>query len=158
MMQSIVKVCVGWNKPKIGLCAIGDTRVKQTFMLPKPIELITLDDIEARIYPVKQGYRVEVYSTLSDYWHPGIFGDFQQLEEWLKAELEKLNDGFPLGGDWMMLEGDFDGNGVYRDWFICQAQDWQGYDPLTNHCHTAPSLKHLKEKIDRIKDERLDVL
>ena len=124
----------------------------------KPIELITLDDIEARIYRVQQGYRVEVYSTLSDYWHPGIFGDFQQLEEWLKAELEKLNDGFPLSGDWMMFEGDFDGNGTHRDWFICQAQNWQGYDPLTNHCHTAPSLKQLQEKIDRIEDERLDVL
>jgi hypothetical protein len=127
-------------------------------MVPKTIKVITLDDIEARIYRVQQGYRVEVSSTLHDYWHPGIFWDFQHLEEWLKAELEKLNHGFSLNSDWIMLEGDFDGNGIYRDWFICQEQDWQGYDPLTNHCHTAPSVQKLQEKIDRIEDERLDVL
>jgi hypothetical protein len=124
-------------------------------MTPKPIRVITLDNIEVRIYRVQQGYRVEVSSTLNDYWHPGIFWDVQQLEEWLKLELEKLNDGFALGGDWMMLEGDFDDNGIYRDWFICKAKEWQGYDPLTNHCHTALFLKELKAKIDRIEDERL---
>ncbi len=94
---------------------------------------------------------------LVDYWHPSIFPDLHQLEEWLKFELEKLEAGFFLGGDWIMLEGDFDGNGLYRDWFICEARHWQGYDPLTNRCHTALSLKELKEKIDRIENERNSV-
>jgi hypothetical protein len=126
-------------------------------MAPKSIQVITLDNIEARIYRVQQGYRVEVSSSLSDYWHRGVFWDFHTLEEWLKPELEKLNDGFPLGGDWIMLEGDFDGNGMYRDWFICQEKDWQGYDPLTNCCYSAPSLAALKVKIDQIENERCAV-
>lgn len=114
------------------------------------VRIININDIEARIYRVEQGYRVEVSSCLSDYWHPGVFGDLQQLEEWLEPELEKLNAGFALGGDWMMLEGDFDGNGRYRDWFICQSQQWQGYDPMTNCCYSSPSLVALMAKIDRI--------
>jgi hypothetical protein len=123
-------------------------------MVSKSIQVITLDDIEARIYRVPLGYRIEISTTLVDYWHPGVFRDIQQLEEWLKFELEKLEAGFSLGGDWIMLEGDFDGNGIYRDWFICEAQNWQGYDHLTNCCHTAPSLAALKSKIDRIEAER----
>ncbi|GAB4174359.1 MAG: hypothetical protein Fur006_04210 [Coleofasciculaceae cyanobacterium] len=120
----------------------------------KTVRVITLDDIEARIYQVEQGYRVEVSSCLSDYWHPGVFWDLQQLEIWLEPELEILNAGFSLGGDWMMLEGDFDGNGRYRDWFICQAQQWQGYDPMTNRCYSAASLVALMAKIDRIEADR----
>ncbi|MGB7439743.1 MAG: hypothetical protein WA919_01630 [Coleofasciculaceae cyanobacterium] len=51
----------------------------------------------------------------------------------------------------MTLEGDFDDNQIYRDWFINKtAQEWQGYAPLSNRCHTAPSLKVLKGKIDLI--------
>jgi len=61
-----------------------------------------------------------------------------------------------LGGEWMMLEGDFDGNERYGDWFVNQTvQRWEGYDPLTNRCHTAPTLRALKEKIDLIESERL---
>ena len=120
----------------------------------KTVRVITLDDIEARICQVEQGYRVEVSSCLSDYWHPGVFWDLQQLEEWLEPELEILDAGFSLGGDWMMLEGDFDGNGRYRDWFICQAQQWQGYDPMTNRCYSAASLAALMAKIDRIEADR----
>jgi hypothetical protein len=116
----------------------------------KVVQVIPLDDIEARIYRVEQGYRVEVSSCLSDYWHPGVFWDLQQLVEWLYPELEKLNAGFALGGDWMMLEGDFDGNGKYRDWFICQAQNWQGFDPMTNCCYSASSYIALMAKIDQI--------
>lgn len=123
-------------------------------MASKSIEVITLDGIEARIFQVQQGYRVEIYTTLVDYWHTGIFWDLHQLEEWLEFEVEKLEVGISLGGDWLMLEGDFDGNGIYRDWFVCQEKDWQGYDPLTNRCHTAPTLKALKAKIDRIEEER----
>jgi len=123
-------------------------------MAPKSIQVISLDDIEARIFQVPQGYRVEVTATLDDYWHPGIFRDLHQLEEWLQFELEKLDGGFSLGGDWMRLEGDFDGNGIYRDWFICEEKDWQGYDPLTNCCYIAPSLTVLKAKIDQIELER----
>ncbi len=123
-------------------------------MNTEAVRVITLDDIEARIYRVEQGYRIEVSSCLSDYWHPGIFSDLQQLEEWLYPELEKLNVGFALGGDWMMFEGDFDGNGKYRDWFVYQSQNWQGYDPMTNCCYSAPSLVALKAKIDRIEDVR----
>jgi hypothetical protein len=123
-------------------------------MAPKSIQVISLDDIEARIFQVPQGYRVEVTATLDDYWHPGIFRDLHQLEEWLQFELEKLDGGFSLGGDWMRLEGDFDGNGIYRDWFICEEKDWQGYDPLTNRCYIAPSLTALKAKIDQIELER----
>lgn len=123
-------------------------------MVSKSIQVITQDDIEARIYRVQLGYRVEISTTLVDYWHPGVFRDMPQLEEWLKFELEKLEAGFSLGGDWIMLEGDFDGNGIYRDWFICEGQNWQGYDYLTNCCHTAPSLVALKSKIDRIEAER----
>jgi hypothetical protein len=118
------------------------------------VRVITLDDIEARIYRVEQGYRIEVSSCLSDYWHPGIFSDLQQLEEWLYPELEKLNVGFALGGDWMMLEGDFDGNGKYRDWFVFQDKNWQGYDPMTNCCYSAASFVALKAKIDRIENVR----
>lgn len=123
-------------------------------MGPKLIQVITLDGIEARIYQVQQGYRVEVSTIMVDYWHRGVFWDIHQLEEWLKFELEKLQAGFCLGGDWMMLEGDFDGNGIYRGWFIDEEQDWQGYDPMTNRCYTSPTLKALKLKIDRIQDER----
>jgi hypothetical protein len=124
-------------------------------MTPKSIKVIPLDDIEARIYRVQLGYRVEVSSTLTDYWHPGIFPDLNELLEWLKPELEELNAGFALGGEWMMLESDFDGNGIYRDWFICEAQQWQGYDPFTNRCHVAPSFSSLRKKIDQIEAERL---
>ncbi|HEY9632255.1 MAG TPA: hypothetical protein V6D14_02550 [Coleofasciculaceae cyanobacterium] len=127
-------------------------------MTPKSIHLITLDDIEARIFQVQQGYRIEISSTLVDYWHPGVFPDLLQLEEWLNFELEKLQAGFSLSSEWMMFEGDFDGNGIYRDWFIFEAQHWQGYDPLTNRCYTSSSLKELKMKIDRIEDERSPVL
>lgn len=121
------------------------------------IQVVSLDDIEARIFRVQQGYRVEVSTTLMDYWHPGVFEDLQHLEEWLKFELEKLEAGFSLGGDWIMLEGDFDGNGIYRDWFICQGKDWQAYDPLTNCCYTAGTLAALKLKIDRVEEERSPV-
>jgi len=123
-------------------------------MVSKSIQVITLDGIEARIFRVQQGYRVEISTTLVDYWHRGVFWDLHQLEEWLEFEVEKLEVGISLGGDWLMLEGDFDGNGIYRDWFVCQEKDWQGYDPLTNCCHTAPTLKALKAKIDRIEEER----
>jgi hypothetical protein len=118
------------------------------------IKVIIFDDIEARIYRVQNGYRVEVSTTLVDYWHPGVFRDLHHLEEWLKFELEKLEAGFCLGGDWLMLEGDFDGNGIYRDWFICEEKNWQGYDPLTNRCYSASSSLALKAKIDRIENER----
>ena len=123
-------------------------------MTPKSIQVVILDDIEARIYRVQQGYRVEVTSTLSDYWHPGIFPNLKELLKWLQPQLETLNAGFPLGGDWMMLEGDFDGNGIYRDWFIYEAQHWQGYDPWTNCCYGAPSFAALKSKIDQIEAVR----
>lgn len=123
-------------------------------MASKSIQVITLDSIEARLYQVQQGYRVEVSTTLVDYWHTGVFRDLHQLEEWLKFELEKLEAGFCLGGDWLLLEGDFDGNGLYREWFICQEKDWQGYDPLTNCCYTASSKAALKAKIDQIQAER----
>jgi hypothetical protein len=123
-------------------------------MAPKSIQVISLNDIEARIFRVQQGYRVEVSSTLTDYWHRGVFQDFEQLQDWLKFELEKLEAGFSLGSDWLMFEGDFDGNGIYQDWFICEAQDWQGYDPLTNRCYKASTFKALKAKIDQIEDER----
>ncbi|NEQ25205.1 MAG: hypothetical protein F6K28_40245, partial [Microcoleus sp. SIO2G3] len=63
-------------------------------MAPKSIQVISLDDIEARIFQVPQGYRVEVTTTLDDYWHPGIFRDLHQLQEWLPFELEKLECGF----------------------------------------------------------------
>lgn len=127
-------------------------------MASKSIQVITLNGIEARIFRVQQGYRVEISTTLVDYWHAGVFWDLHQLEEWLKFEVEKLEVGVSLGGDWLMLEGDFDGNGIYRDWFICKEKDWQGYDPLTNRCHTAPTLKALKAKIDRIEEERSPIV
>lgn len=123
-------------------------------MTPESVKVIALDSIEARIYQVEKGYRVEVSGTLSDYWHRGIFWDLQQLEEWLEPELERLNAGFAVSEDWMMIEGDFDGNGKYRDWFFCQEKNWQGYDPLTNCCYTAPTWNALQVKIDRIEDER----
>lgn len=123
-------------------------------MVPQSIQVITLDGLEARIYRVQQGYRVEVSTILMDYWHRGVFWDINQLEDGLMFELEKLQAGCCLGGDWMMLEGDFDDNGIYQGWFICKEQDWQGYDPLTNRCYIASTLKALKLKIDRIQDER----
>jgi hypothetical protein len=120
----------------------------------KAIQVITRDDIEARIFPVQQGYRVEVSTALVDYWHPGVFPHLQQLQAWLTFELAKLDSGFSLSGDWMMLEGDFDGNGRYREWFICQQKNWQGYDPFTNRCYTAPTRSTLTAKIDRIESDR----
>jgi len=117
------------------------------------IQVIEHGGIEARIYQVEQGYRVEVSGTETDfYWHPGIFGSQQELWQWLRPQLEALIDnGLALSGEWMTLEGDFDGNELYRDWFICQKQEtWEGYDPLTNRCHKAPSLAMLKVKIDQI--------
>lgn len=117
-----------------------------------PIHVIESSGIEARIYQIQYGYRAEINGTETEfYWHPGIFQDFYQLKEWLKFELEKLEAGFFLRGDWLMLEGDFDGNSMYKNWFIChQQQNWQGFDPLTNRCYTASSWKALKEKIDQI--------
>ena len=98
-------------------------------MQKSSIELIEYGSIEARIYRVQKGYRVEVSGTETEfYWHPGIFPSLQVLRDWLIPQLEALvNDGLALGGEWMMLEGDFDGNELYRDWFICEtAQEWQG--------------------------------
>ena len=120
------------------------------------IQVIEQDGIEARIYSVQQGYRVEVSGTETEfYWHPGIFHNQQELWDWLRPQLEALiNSGLALGGEWMALEGDFDGNELYRDWLICQKQElWESYDPLSNHCHTARSLVALKAKIDRIELE-----
>jgi hypothetical protein len=58
--------------------------------------------------------------------------------------------GLALSGEWMTLEGVFDGDELYCHWFICQKQlHWEGYDPLTNRCHTGPSLAALKVKIDQ---------
>jgi hypothetical protein len=128
-------------------------------LVQKPsVQVIEHGGIEARIYQVQQGYRVEVSSLDTEfYWHPGIFGSKQELWDWLRPQLYALIDnGLVLGGEWMMLEGDFDGNERYGDWFVNQtAQRWEGYDPLTNRCHTAPTLRALKEKIDRIELERL---
>lgn len=116
-----------------------------------PVHVIESSGIEARIYQVQQGYRAEISGAETEfYWHPGIFEDFYQLQEWLNFELEKLEAGFFLRGDWLMLEGDFDGNGMYKSWFIYQEQDWQGFDPLTNRCYKASSWKALKARIDQI--------
>jgi hypothetical protein len=117
------------------------------------IQVIEHGGVEARIYQVQQGYRVEVSGTETDfYWHPGIFRSQQELWDWLRPQLENLIDhGLALGGEWMTLEGDFDGNELYCNWFICQKHDtWEGYDPLTNRCHKAQSLAELKAKIDQI--------
>lgn len=129
------------------------------FAKKSPIQVIEHSGIEARIYQVQQGYRVELDGTDTElYWHVGVFADFQQVNAWLKFELEKLDAGLLLGSDWLMLEGDFSGNRFYRDWFICKGLDWQAYDPLTNRCYIASSLKELKGKIDRIEDERSPLL
>ena len=117
------------------------------------IKIVEHGGVEARIYQIEQGYRVEVNGTETDfYWHPGIFHSRQELWDWLRPQLEALIDsGLALSGEWMTLEGDFDGNELYRDWFICQKQPhWEGYDPLTNRCYTASSLAMLKVKIDQI--------
>lgn len=121
-----------------------------------PVQVIEHGGIEVRTYQVIQGYRVEVSGTSTEfYWHPGIFRSKQELWDWLRPQLEVLIDtGLALSGEWMTLEGDFDDNQMYLHWFINKtAQEWQGYDPLTNRCHTAPSLKALKAKIDRISEE-----
>jgi hypothetical protein len=124
-------------------------------MTPQSVQVINFDDIEARIFQVQQGYRVEVSSTLNDYWHPGIFPNFQQLEEWLQSQLAILSAGFSLGGDWLMLESDFDTNEIYRGWFIDKSvKNWQGYDPLTNRCYSASTRKALTAKINQIEDKR----
>ncbi|NEP02415.1 MAG: hypothetical protein F6K58_27955 [Symploca sp. SIO2E9] len=127
-------------------------------MLPQKsqVQVISHAGTEARIYPVQQGYRVVVSGTETEfYWHPGIFQSKQELWDWLRPQLEVFIDsGLALGGEWMTLEGDFDDNQMYRKWFINKtAQEWQGYDPLTNRCHTAGSLKALKVKIDRVESE-----
>ena len=118
-----------------------------------PNQTFEREGIEIRIYRVPKGYRVEVSGIGTQfYWHPGIFGDRQELWHWLSPQLEALvEDGIALSGEWMMLEGDFDGNGFYREWFICEtAQNWQGYDPFTNCCYTASTWQALKEKIDQL--------
>jgi len=124
-------------------------------MLPQksPVQVIEHAGVEVRIYRVQQGYRVEVSGTETEfYWHPGIFESVQELWNWLQPQLEVILDsGLALAGEWMTLEGDFDDNQIYRDWFINKKdQEWQGYDPLTNRCYTAQSLEMLKEKIDQI--------
>ncbi|MGF1480213.1 MAG: hypothetical protein ACFB4I_12095 [Cyanophyceae cyanobacterium] len=120
------------------------------------IQAIEYQSIEVRIYQVLAGYRVEMSGLGTQfYWHPGIFAQFEELWEWLLPQLEAFaRDGLPLGGEWMMLEGDFDDNGFYCDWFICKTQAWQGYDPLTNCCHTASTWQALKQKIDEIQAGR----
>ncbi len=124
-------------------------------MVLRATEVIKFENVEVRIFKVEQGYRVELSSTLSDYWHRGVFWDFEQLLEWLTPQLEKLADGYALGGDWLMLESDFDGNEMYRGWFIYDApRGWEGYDPLTNCCYGAMHRKELKQKIDRVEEER----
>ncbi|MEC4893659.1 MAG: hypothetical protein SAL07_14795 [Oscillatoria sp. PMC 1051.18] len=120
----------------------------------EPIKVVEKDSIEAQIFQVPQGYRVVINSP-NFYWHPGIFWSLTLLEEWLILQLERLEASLPLGGDWLMLEGDFDSNEFYRGWFIYDGgQVWQGYDPLTNRCYTGSNLRELKNKIDRLEAER----
>lgn len=119
-----------------------------------PIQSIESDAIAASIYPVQQGYRVVINSP-EFYWHPGIFPSLPQLREWLTHQFRTLELGLPLGGDWLMLEGDFDSNEIYRGWFVYDARcSWRGYDPFTNRCYRAATLKQLKAKIDQIEFER----
>ena len=123
-----------------------------------PVQVIEQGGIEARIYRVQQGYRVEVSGIGTQFfWHPGIFRTECELWDWLFPQFYALvDDGIVLGGEWMMLEGDFDGNGIYQDWFICQtARSWQGYDPLTNCCYTARTWQALQAKIDEKQSETL---
>ncbi|MEQ8996885.1 MAG: hypothetical protein RID53_10330 [Coleofasciculus sp. B1-GNL1-01] len=119
-------------------------------------QAISHDGIEVRIYPVEQGYRVVVSSILNEYWHPGIFPSVQELWDWVQPQVEALaEDGLPLAREWMMLDSDFDGNGMYGDWFINQAaRHWEGYDPLTNRCYTASTRIALTRKIDQIQAQR----
>ncbi|HBB30613.1 MAG TPA: hypothetical protein DC064_01855 [Cyanobacteria bacterium UBA9273] len=123
------------------------------------IQVIERSGIEACIYQVEQGYRVQIQATESEfYWHPGIFWSLEELLAWLNLELATLEASLPLGGEWMMLEGDFEDNEIYRGWFIYKTKrEWQGYDPLTNCCYTAPYLKGLKGKINRIEEERASI-
>lgn len=111
-----------------------------------PIQIITYSDLEARIYHLQLGYRVEVSDTLGKlYWHPGLFKNKQELCDWIKLQLEALVDNSAFFSDeW--LEG-----GLYRDWFIRKTSDgWQGYDPMTNRRHFALTLAEIREKIDLI--------
>ena len=122
-------------------------------MLTHPVQVSEYDGYEVRIYQVRDGYRVEINGIGTQfYWHPGIFRRQEELWEWLRIQLNALvDDGIALGEEWMMLEGDFDGNGLYRGWFIQQTrQHWQGYDPLTNCCYTAPTWQTLQAKIERV--------
>lgn len=123
-----------------------------------PVQIVERQGVEICIYRVLKGYRVEVSGIGTQfYWHPGIFPELPALWDWLVPQLEAfVEDGVALGGEWMMLEGDFDGNGFYRDWFVCKtAQSWQGYDPVTNCCYTAPTWQALREKIEKVKKSRL---
>lgn len=119
----------------------------------KPDTVANTDDIEARIYPVQLGYRVVVMDGTDFYWHPGIFWSKQELLEWLKPQMEALADlSLPLSGEWMKRVG---ADVMYQDWYCHQAaSNWEGYNPMTNRCHTAPTLDALKQKIDRIEAER----
>jgi hypothetical protein len=63
------------------------------------IQVIEHGGVEARIYQVQQGYRVEVSGNETDfYWHPGIFTSRQELWQWLRPQLQALSDrlSFPL--------------------------------------------------------------
>ncbi|MEC4989659.1 MAG: hypothetical protein SAJ37_13095 [Oscillatoria sp. PMC 1068.18] len=124
----------------------------------EPIKVIERDSIEAQIFQVAQGFRVVINSP-NFYWHPGIFWSLIELEKWLDWQLEKLEASLPLGEDWLMLEGDFDSNELYRGWFIYDSRKvWQGYDPLTNCCYTRSSILELKKKIDGLETERSQLI
>lgn len=119
-----------------------------------PIQVIEYSNIEASIFPVEEGYRAVIRSP-DFFWHPGVFSDLQLLWEWLRLQVETRARGLPLGGDWLMLEGDFDSNEIYQDWFIYDAgKRWEGYDPLTNRCYCASRLQELKRKIDQVERKR----
>lgn len=111
-----------------------------------PVQVISYSDLEARIYNLQLGYRVEVSDTVGKlYWHPGLFKNKQELCDWLRLQLEALvGDSASLSSEW--LEGE-----LYRDWFISKTSDgWQGYDPMTNRRYCALTLAGITEKIDLI--------
>ncbi|MCU0544087.1 MAG: hypothetical protein MUE44_18250 [Oscillatoriaceae cyanobacterium Prado104] len=86
--------------------------------------------------------RNAIESCIVTAWLDLVGGDFDTLS----------------GDDWLALCGDIDEGEIYRDWFLWQdsevSEEWEAYDPITNHRIVAFTKEMLIAKIDRIEAAR----
>ncbi|MGB3205189.1 MAG: hypothetical protein WBB28_09390 [Crinalium sp.] len=114
---------------------------------------------QIRIYEVPSGYRVD----LLDYdqcfwWHPGIFPDIEVAIDWSIDALHRSLGSCDCDCLWdtgSFLELDGMDCWLYRGWFVCGWwEEIEFFDPLTNCCYIAETIKDVMERIDRIESDR----